>query len=207
VYAPEEMGHVAAQSLASRTVDASPMRSDEEQAQWDAMAVAEQALDTEALGALYKDAAKVKNDALVAAVSAAGFRVKRALAAKAEREASVQEAPTTDAEVIEAEVVEESPTPPVAEPEAAQPVPGSADAKIDKSAATILSRHFATIGINTPEGRIKGVKDSLGVDIAGLAELTVEQANQLTQAISKIALSRKRTTEEPEDVPLPDEPQ
>jgi recombination protein RecT len=117
-------------------------------------------------------------------------------------------------EVVEGEIVAEpaaevvqEPAPAV-EPEPAQPVAGSADALIDKSAAAILSRHFATIGINSPEGRIKGVKDSLGIDIAGLAELTVAQANQLTQAISKLALSRKRVTEEPEDVPLPtDEPE
>lgn len=211
VYAPEEMGHVAAQSLANRTVEAAPMRSDEEQEQWDAMAAAEKALDAGALAKLYSAAAKVKNDALVAAISAAGFRVKRALAKKAEHEAAVQESPAAD-EVVDAEVVP-SPSEEAAvdvveqvEPEPAQPVAGSADALINKSAATILSRHFATIGINTPEGRIKGVKDSLGIDIAGLAELTVEQANRLTQAISKIALSRKRATEEPEDVPLPEEP-
>lgn len=120
-------------------------------------------------------------------------------------------------EVVDAEVVpDQAPTEVTQEPTPAQsepappvaPAAASSDELISKSASTILSRHFATIGINSPEGRIKGVKDALGIDIAGLAELTVAQADQLTQAISKIALAKRRpAAEEPEDVPLPDEPE
>lgn len=202
VYAPEEMGHVAAQSLANRTVDASPMRSDEEQAQWDAMATAEQALDTEALSVLYKDAAKVKNDALVAAVSAAGFRVKRALAAKAEREA-VQESPVAD-EVVDAEVV---PSPnEAASADVVEQVTPQDDPLITEAGKTALALLFGRAGINSPEGRVRAVKDSLGIDIQGLAELHVSQADALVKALGKMANARKAKAQEPEDVPLPDEP-
>jgi phage recombination protein Bet len=216
VYAPEEMGHVAAQSLANRTVDAAPMRSDEEQEQWDAMAAAEKALDAEALGALYKAAAKVKNDALVAAISAAGFRVKRALVEKAEREA---EAGPAVSEVVDAEVVPDQvpaaaqePVQQAPEPAPAvqqEPVSTAADVNlITRSGVAGLSTLFGKIGAETPDKKRRFIKEHLGIDIESLTVLTVGQANLVIEAINKVADSRKRTAEEPEDVPFPtDEPE
>jgi len=124
-----------------------------------------------------------------------------------------------DAELVEPDVPGDAPAaiPPAQEQapvdaEVVPPADGDAPTVpspelISKSAATILSKHFATIGINSPEGRVKAVKDFIGRDIAGMAELTVDQANAVTQAISKLALSKNRVAQEPEDVPLPDEPQ
>jgi recombination protein RecT len=117
-------------------------------------------------------------------------------------------------EVIEGEVVEEPSTPVQQAPEPApavqqEPVSTAADGGlITRSGVAGLSTLFGKIGAETPDKKRRFIKEHLGIDIESLTVLTVGQANLVIEAINKVADSRKRTAEEPEDVPLPtDEPE
>jgi recombination protein RecT len=120
-------------------------------------------------------------------------------------------------EVVDAEVVEE-PTdaaqepvqqaPEPAPPAQQEPVSTAADGGlITRSGVAGLSTLFGKIGAETPDKKRRFIKEHLGIDVESLTILTVGQANLVIEAINKVADSRKRTAEEPEDVPLPDEPE
>ena len=118
-----------------------------------------------------------------------------------------------DAELVEPDVAGDAPAelpasrpasvevPPAAEP------PTSSEALITRSGVAGLSTLFGKIGAETPDKKRRFIKENLGIDVESLTVLTVGQANQIIEAINKVADSRKRTAEEPEDVPLPDEPE
>jgi phage recombination protein Bet len=178
VYAPEEMAHVAAQTLASRTVEASPMRSDEEQAQWDDMAAAERALDGEKLKVLYRDAAHAKNDLLVAAITAAGYRVQEVLAKQAANKAADDLAAeqAADDAAVDAEVVSGS-APPVADPK---------DRKIPKSTGVTLGMQLAKFGAGTDQAKLELAREVLHApELTDMTDMTVRQAEVILQTLAQ----------------------
>jgi recombination protein RecT len=118
-----------------------------------------------------------------------------------------------DAEVVSDQVpaaaqepVQQAPEP--VPPAQQEPVSTAADGGlITRSGVAGLSTLFGKIGAETPDKKRRFIKENLGIDIESLTVLTVGQANLVIEAINKVANGRKRAAEEPEDVPLPDEPE
>lgn len=119
-------------------------------------------------------------------------------------------------EVVEGELVPEgTPAEPVTDPAAEQAAEPAAepeqapadDVLISKAEKGALVRLFGKAGLNTPESRHGAIKSNLGLEVASLDQLTVEQAERLVKVLNVLVGRREAQAREPEDIPLPtDEP-